>query len=77
MAEDDKSAEPTKPAFVSDSKLEEMLRFLDAIRDEGKINMFGAAVPLRQVYSELKEKQSREVLAYWMKTYSARHGKTE
>lgn len=52
---------------------DEMLRFLDALRESGLINMFGAAIPLADMYPELTRQQAREVLAYWMQTFGERH----
>lgn len=62
--------ETTRPEFVTDQHL----RFLDSVREDGKINMFGAALPLREIYAdELSMTQARGVLKYWMETFHGRH----
>ena len=52
---------------------EEYLTFLDNLRSSGVVvvNAFGWF--LKTAYPELLENQEREVLSYWMKTYSQRH----
>lgn len=62
-----------RPEFV----LEEHLRFLDAIRLSGAVNMFGASPYLQEVYDELTKTQARKVLTYWMRTFSERHNEHE
>jgi len=52
---------------------EEMLSYLDSLRESGATNMFGAAPYLVEVWPELSIMQSRKVLAYWMETFSDRH----
>jgi len=51
---------------------EEQLQFLDKLRESGVTNMFMAA-PYVQGAFGLTRKEARELLAYWMDTYAARH----
>ena len=46
----------------------EQKKFLDNLREEGAINMFGAAPYLVDKF-ELSLKEAREVLSAWMKSY--------
>lgn len=48
------------------------LIFLDNIRDEGKVNMFGAAPLLVEAYGIGKD-TARKILMHWMDTYGERH----
>ena len=59
-----------KPDFVT----EKHLKYLDGLRESGIINMFGAA-PYVQANFELSRKEARQVLSYWMRTFSKRHPK--
>ena len=45
--------------------------FLDQVRESGKINMFGAAAVLREVFN-LSKAESREILFEWMDTFRKR-----
>ena len=58
-----------KPKAVKNNHL----RFLDALRDNGKTNMFGAPPYLMKAYESLSEDDACSIVAYWMKTYSDRH----
>ena len=58
-----------KPKALKDMHL----KFLDALRDNGKINMFGAPPYLMKAYESLSEDDARSIVAYWMKTYGDRH----
>lgn len=60
-----------KTEFNSES-LEQYFAFLDSIRESGKINMFGAAPVLQEVYG-LTRQESRKILLEWMDTFSERH----
>lgn len=48
---------------------EDMLEYLDALRESGETNMFGAGAYLREDYPALSKDQSHKVLAYWMETF--------
>ena len=63
-----------KPDFVDDGTLEEYLEYLDSLRESGVTNMFGAAPYLMDEFGTLGKHQAREVLQYWMRTFSQRHG---
>ena len=47
----------------------EYYRTLEAIRDSGIVNMYGAASYLAE-YCEIDEKLARQVLVNWMHNYS-------
>ena len=47
----------------------EHLEFLDALRDGGTHNMFGARAPLMQAYDDLSQKEASDILKYWMDTF--------
>jgi len=51
-----------------------MLQFLDALRDSGAVNMFGAAPYLQEAFPELTRGQARKMLFHWMDTFSERRG---
>ena len=51
---------------------EEMLVYLDVLRDTGDTNMYGAGRYLEAEFG-LNDGQARRVLVYWMTTYSERH----
>jgi len=52
---------------------EEMLDYLDDLREDGFTNMFGAAPYLQVAFPELTSVQARKVLVYWMATFDERH----
>lgn len=54
-----------RPYFATD----EMLTYLDDLRDSGETNMFGAAAYLREDFPELSKAESYSVLSYWMDTF--------
>ena len=58
---------------------EEHLEYLDGLRESGRVNMFGAAMYLRNFAEfdlmELTKTESRDILTYWMKTFEERHKK--
>lgn len=59
-----------------------MLDYLDELRESGVTNMFGAGEYLDSEFPWLRENflgrhsspNARQVLSYWMKTFSERHG---
>ena len=65
------------PPFVT----EEHLIFLDELRESGDTNMYGAGSYLDAKFPELSDgspsfhssPKAREILAYWMKSFSERH----
>jgi len=52
---------------------EDMLVYLDALRESGETNMYGAGPYLVAGFG-LTRAESHRVLAYWMKTFRERHG---
>lgn len=58
-----------KPEALHDQHLE----YLDTLRESGVTNMFGAAPFLKAEFSELSKQDARQILQYWMKTFSDRH----
>ena len=64
-----------KTEFNSES-LEQYFAFLDNVRESGKINMFGAASVLQEVYG-LEKREAREILFQWMDTFGKRHSLSE
>jgi hypothetical protein len=61
--------EVEKPEHVT----EEHLLYLDRLRESGVTNMFGAVPFILLEFSDLSERQAKQVLIYWMKTFSCRH----
>ena len=55
----------------------EMLTYLDELRESGDTNMYGAVPFLRSEFSELNKFQAGDVLGYWMNTFAERHTKQE
>lgn len=63
----------TRPDFATD----EMLSYLDELRESGVTNMFGAGPYLEAAFPELADEhkgfhsslKAREVLSYWMNTF--------
>ena len=62
-----------RPVFLTD----EMLTFLDDMRESGDTNMYGAVPYLRSEFPELYRSQALATLGYWMETFAERHTKQE
>lgn len=62
----------TKPDNRPDWITEDMLWFLDDLRESGVTNMFGARPYILEEYDKLNEDESGELLTYWMKSFSSR-----
>ena len=61
-----------RPAFCTDEHLE----YLDALRESGATNMFGAKPYLEKAFKGLKkDNKARDVLQFWMSSFSERHQK--
>jgi hypothetical protein len=58
-----------KPEHVT----EEHLLYLDRLRESGVTNMFGAVPFILLEFPDLREEQAKQVLIYWIKTFSDRH----
>lgn len=52
---------------------DEMLNYLDDLRDSGRVNMLGAAVPLQEEFPHLSRREAQAVAVYWMETFGERH----
>lgn len=52
--------------------MDEYFEFLDALRESGEINMFGAGLPLMKEFG-LPKDEAYKVLSEWMRTFSERH----
>lgn len=50
--------------------MKDIFEFLDALRESGQMNMFGAGPVLQEAFG-LNKFEAREVLADWMKSYEA------
>ena len=55
---------------------QEMLEFLDQLRESGVVNMFGAAPDLVDEF-DLTKREARAVLGEWMRTFGERHEREE
>ena len=53
---------------------EEYLKYLDNLRESCITNMLGATPFLRDHYPELSEREAREILVYWIKTFGKEEG---
>lgn len=59
-----------KPAKLKNEHLE----YLDALREPGRTNMFGAPAYLQRRFKELKSfDDASAVVGYWMHTFRERH----
>ena len=54
-----------RPEFVTN----DMLEFLDDLRESGDTNMFGARPYVMEEFPELTRQEDGHVLSYWMKTF--------
>lgn len=59
-----------RPEIVTD----DMLEYLDELRDSGVVNMFGSRPYVMEEF-DLDSKEAQSVVSYWMKTYGQRHEK--
>ena len=53
-----------RPSVVTD----DMLTFLDELRDSGATNMFGASPYVEEAFG-LTSKEAKEVTVYWMSSF--------
>lgn len=58
-----------RPDFIT----EEHLEYLDELRESGATNMFGARPYVQRRFKKLKGDQAKDILLYWMRTFSTRH----
>ena len=54
-----------RPEFVTN----DMLEFLDELRESGDTNMFGARPYVLEEFPELTRQEASRVLTYWMETF--------
>jgi hypothetical protein len=54
-----------RPEFVTN----DMLEFLDDLRESGDTNMWGARPYLLDEYPELSKQEAGKVLVYWIETF--------
>jgi len=52
---------------------EDHLEFLDDLRESGQTNMFGARPYVQDEFPDLSTMEAKQVLLYWMETFSERH----
>ena len=57
--------EQQAPSFCTDKHLD----YLDALRESGKTNMFGARPYLVRKFPSLSPSEAGEILSHWMKTF--------
>ena len=57
---------------IEGDAIEEMLVYLDELRESGETNMFGARPYLMEAF-DLDGPTGAKVLTYWMQTFEERH----
>ena len=57
---------------IEGDAIEEMLVYLDELRESGETNMFGARPYLMEAF-DLDKPTGAKVLTYWMQTFEERH----
>jgi hypothetical protein len=57
-----------RPDFCEDEHLD----YLDVLKKSGVTNMFGAAPYLEDEF-DIEPEAAKEILAYWMRTFTERH----
>jgi hypothetical protein len=70
---DNKTLDAIGMRLIYGEQLDEMLEYLDMVRETGSVNMFGAAPCLVNAFG-LSKPGAGDVLSYWMSTYAERHG---
>lgn len=58
-----------QPDYCTD----EMLVFLDNLRESGVTNMFGAGSYVEEEFPELNRTKARMTVSYWMDSFASRH----
>ena len=56
------------PPGIPKDELDDMLEFLNKLRESGVTNMFGAAPYLQREFG-LDRREAKKVLTYWMQSY--------
>lgn len=72
----------SKPQWLDKEQLKNALLFLDELRESGITNMFGARPYVQEWWHDeyggaLESEKASEVLLYWMRTFSERHGRAQ
>jgi hypothetical protein len=62
------------PQMRPDIVTDEHLLFLDELRESGVTNMYGARPYLMDAFPTLNRNEAADVLEYWMRSFSERHG---
>lgn len=52
--------------------LEDILVYLDNLRESGVVNMYGAVPYIMDVF-DMEKDMAKDALVYWMKTFEERH----
>ena len=60
-----------RPDFVTDEHLE----YLDALRESGATNMYGAPPYLQRAFKIKDKDRAVKITSYWMRSFSERHPK--
>lgn len=63
---------PEQTEVKPESATDEVLEYLDELRDSGVTNMFGAAPYIEMTFG-YDRNEARTALLYWMHTFSDRH----
>ena len=61
-----------RPEFITDEDKRLYLDFLDNLRESGVTNTLGAIPYLLDKFVELSDSQAKQVLFYWMRSFSER-----
>ena len=58
---------------LPDVVTKEMLKFLDALRESGVTNMWGAQPYILDEFPDLTDKEAGKVLTCWIRSFGERH----
>ena len=58
-----------RPKYVTD----EVLEYLDELRESGVTNMYGARPYVQKAFPLLTPHEAAKALTYWMQTFGERH----
>ena len=59
-----------------ESEIEEVFEFLDDLKEDGSVNMFGAMPNIMHEFG-VERDEARRLLGMWMETYAERHPRSE
>jgi len=57
---------------IMETTMNDYFEFLDALRESGKTNMFGAGPYLMQAFG-IDKREAKDIVLKWMETFSERH----